>query len=484
MAPIGPSCSRETDFSRCYGGKSLRLPGKKPATQIIKRQKVPRLKLKDHSKMKKNAFSSEQSIHLVTVGTTPAGVKDDVIDALVKDLATMNPTRIIVLATSDSHENAKRLLNDLGMKSRQQSRVRLLKSAQSLEEAYQVTNEEIARLINKGTKKEDIILHYTAGTKVMSAGAVLAAVNHDIKSLRYIFSEGRRKKSIPLMTSTSSVLGDKQLRMALTLFRELRFDSARDILELLDDSLLEPKQSALRTCLTDLAQAYHAWDRFQVQEFLKKYKQHSSQLGSHRSLKDFKIAPAVRKSLEKIESAATTRGQYPEELLIDLFNNSIRRLVEAHPDDAIIRLHRAAGLYAQTLLCQEFGIQPDDVDIRKVPPRFRMSFEAERRLEDVKIKLGLRKSYELLEVLGHPIGQEARNRHRFQELLRDRRHLVLAHGTKPASMKQALDFLFEVRELLYLNIDDFDLRAAKLQFPWLDNQQILEDLKKEHLKEG
>jgi hypothetical protein len=169
-------------------------------------------------------------------------------------------------------------------------------------------------------------------------------------------------------------------------------------------------------------------------------------------------------------------SDFPEELLLDMINNSIRRMAERHPDDALIRLHRAAELYAQTVLHQDHGIRTDDVEIRKVPPRARSAFEAERRIDDATIKLGLRKSFELLAVLGNPVGEAYLANEPLRELLRQRRYLVLGHGTRPASMNQALTFLKAVEDLLSLRIKDLRARIRSLQFPWIDNDDVLRRL--------
>lgn len=410
--------------------------------------------------------------HIVTIGTTPPGVPEDVVDALIADLKPSRPDRVVVLATDDSVANADRLLDGIGV-AKNRRRVRVISSAQSLDEAYTAVNEEITTLLSGGIEAGNIILHYTAGTKVMSAGAVLAAVNNDVQSLRYLFSEGRRSKSIPVTTPTASVLQDKQLRIAKRLLIELRFGAARRVIaDLRRDETDEPR-AAHYTTLETLASAYEAWDSFRTADFLRLYKSIAGSLGELDFFREFRISPAQEKALSIIGAAESADGVYPDELLIDLYNNVIRRLHEGRPDDAVTRLHRAAELYAQVILMQDYKIRTDDVDIRKIPPRSRTTFEAERRLHDAKIKIGLRKSYELLEILGHPIGQEYRQHERFQAILDERRNLVLAHGTRSASMKLAREFLREVEALMKLRIRDLRKRAAAQQFPWIDNTKML-----------
>ena len=420
--------------------------------------------------------------HLVTIGTTPPGMTDDVVEALIADLASSRPSRVVVLATADSEENARRLFRGIKI-AKSKTHVRLLESAQSLDEAYLAANEEIAALFSSGVDAHDMILHYTAGTKVMSAGAVLAALNNDVDCMRYLYSVGRGRPSVPITTPTRSVLCDKQMRLAMRLLYELRFRSGGEVLAGLDQSFLSESQRTEWSVLGELSHAYEDWDSFRVGEFLRRYRAIEKQLAELPSLADFQLKKSQLRSLEKIVAAETADGIYPDELLIDLFNNAIRRLVEGRPDDALIRLHRAAELYAQGVLMAEFGIRTDDVDIRKVPPRSRTSFEAERRLDDAKIKIGLRKSYELLEVLDNPIGHAYRERETFRDILGERRNLVLAHGTRPATMPLAMAFLREVEDMFRHRITDLRRRAAAAQFPWINNKDILEQLEKRPVPE-
>lgn len=411
-------------------------------------------------------------VHLVTVGTTPPGIQPpDVIDATVAELKPEKPRRLVIFATSDSRENAERLRKGLGVPVAA-THIRVLESAQSLDEAYQATSEEIAKLLAEGISPSLIILHYTAGTKVMSAGAVMAALRYEIQSLRYLFSPGRGHKSELVSTSPSTILLDQRLALAVSMVREMRFRTAADLLRSVEGASPSPAQAQQIEALRFLSQAYLDWDNFRVGDFLRRYEGGSGLLARIPSLAAFRVDAGQLESLRRIASAEETDCAFPEELLFDMINNAIRRLAERHPDDALIRLHRAAELYAQTVLHQDHGIRTDDVEIRKVPPRSRASFESERRLDDATIKLGLRKSYELLAVLGNPVGQAFQANEALRDLLRQRRSMVLGHGTRPATMDQALTFLKAVEDLLSLRIHKVRERTRKLQFPWIDNDDV------------
>jgi CRISPR-associated protein (TIGR02710 family) len=379
------------------------------------------------------------------------------------------------LATSDSTDNAERLRKGLRLPATA-TRVRLIESAQSLDAAYQAASEEIAAVLAEGIPPARIILHYTAGTKVMSAGAVMAAMRYEIQSLRYLFSQGRGKPSEAIATAPRSILLDQRIRLAITMVRELRFRSAIDVLRATEDANPTPAQAQRVAALRTLAQAYLEWDNFRPGEFLRRYLTISAELPALPELAEFIVPVTTLNALGSIAPTEQSDDAFPDELLFDMVNNAIRRLAERRPDDALIRLHRAAELYAQGVLAADHRIRTDDVDIRRVPPRARSAFEAERRIEDATIKLGLRKSYELLAVLGNPVGLAFQENEALRDLLRQRRHLVLGHGTRPATINQSITFLNAVEALFSLRLKDVRRRVAAQQFPWIANDDVLRRL--------
>lgn len=403
------------------------------------------------------------------------------VEALAADLAGLNPTHVSALCTADSQDNAKRLFKSLRLAAAQ-SHVVLLESHQSLDEAFRRTGDEIERLVEHGYERSAIVLHYTAGTKVMATGAVLAAVGAGVQSLRYLTAMPRgardgRAQSIE--TSARAVVAQRELRHATELFFELRFGKSAQAADQVDPSLLSKEGQTSRDVLRAVAPAYHHWDNFRASEFLAAYDADERLIPARGRLRVLRIPPATRKSLEAIARAEANDGSYPVELLFELWNNAIRRVMERRFDDAIIRLYRASELYAQHLLNGEYGLRTDNLDIRRVPPRNRAGFEALRRLDDTTIKLGHRKSYQLLEVLGHPVGTAFRSDAAFQQVLDARRVLVLAHGVRPCPPSVAAAMLRELGAFLELKVSGFHKRAAEVQFPWIRNAEVLRGLERE-----
>lgn len=435
---------------------------------------------------RRKTTDKNQSAHLVTIGTSPSPQThpdNDVVNALIKDIGPLSPTTVTALCTSDSQDNAKRLFAGLKLPA-SQTNLLVLESAQSLDEAYRRTSDEIERLFDAGYDRSSILLHYTAGTKVMSAGAVLAAVGAGVHALRYLAAsprDSRDSKPISVESMPRSVIAHRELRHATELFFELRFSKSAYVADQLDPSLMSNEGKASRDILRAIAPAYYYWDNFRAADFLRQYKEGVALVPEKGRLRVLRVSPQTLKAVEVIANAEAGDGLFPQEMIFDLWNNALRRMMERRYDDALIRFYRAAELYAQHLLAKEYGLRADNLDIRRVPPRSRAGFEAERRLDDATIKLGLRNSYTLLEVLGHQVGAAFRADKSFQDALDQRRTLVLAHGVSPCPLSTALTMARELGSFMELTIPKFAQRAAEIQFPWIRNTEVIRLLEREEV---
>lgn len=432
---------------------------------------------------KPSATKATNMAHIVTMGTTPPGAAVNVVDALAADLKRLKPAHISVLATADSQDNAKRLLKDVGIENAK-SRIVILESHQSLDEAVRCTSEEIERLCEIGFDRSRITVDYTAGTKVMACGALLAAVTHEVVELRYLAPTEKGKPSVAIRTEPSAVYANKRLAEAIEFFFQFRFQAAAEAAENVDTVMLSPGAQQSREALRLLGRAFQDLDNFRTAEFLKVYREAAKHIPTTGRMKQLRLDPVVLKGYERVAAAEHMRGEFPLELLIDVFNNAMRRILERRYDDAMSRLYRAAELYAQNILATQYKLYTDDLDIWRIPPRNRSPFEALRRMDDATIKLGLRNSYELLEILGHPVGRAFREDKPFQEVLGARRNLVLAHGTQPCDAKTCHAFLLEIAKLFQLTVPDFKKRARREQLPWINNSEIVESLAAHVLEEA
>src|SRR5690606_37580512 len=114
-----------------------------------------------------------------------------------------------------------------------------------------------------------------------------------------------------------------------------------------------------------------------------------------------------------------------------------------------------------------YDIDTEGVDARKVPPRQRPLYEAMRSMDDGRIRVGLRKSYELLNALDDPLGAKYATNDVLRRVLQQRYGSILAHGVKPLERGEAAAFLREVAALTEGEFPDFGERCGASEFPWL-----------------
>lgn len=411
----------------------------------------------------------------MTVGL-PGDQGGDVLDALQLDLDLLRPERLALLASMQSIPNARRMIERSGLAAECCEIVELA-GAHDIDEVFRKTNDLIQRLVQHGYAPEEIAINYTSGTKVMGSGAVLSAVYNKVMELRYITGlasvhegPGRAHHRI-LTTRPASVFAYQELLRGRTMLLDLRFRSADAALESVEDDLLTPEDRRLRWALGRLTHAYGEWDNFYPDRFLTLYGEVAFE---YESLEPFRLAPAQLEAVGRVADEIRSQSPGPW-ILADLFNNALRRLMMGRTEDALSRLYRAFEMLAQWVLARDFEIDTNNVDTRRIPPRDRVAFEALRSLEDGTVKIGLRKAYDLLIVLGAPLGRHFQNDPVLRACLEKRATSILAHGLIPASADEGRHYLRQARALFAVEAPNFDELSRRLQFPWLDVSAVLED---------
>lgn len=153
-------------------------------------------------------------------------------------------------------------------------------------------------------------------------------------------------------------------------------------------------------------------------------------------------------------------------MIADLVNNAKRRIKEGKYDDATARLYRTIEMLGQWRLRKEYGIDPSDVDISKVPESLRKEYETHRDPRDGKIKIGLQTCYKLLRTKNDKLGEALEKNTTLRGLLKERNESILAHGTKPIPEDPCRRLLEEVINMTEEFIDGFDELLDRLKFPW------------------
>lgn len=404
---------------------------------------------------------------IMTVGL-PGDQGGDIIDALALDLEAFKPEFLALIASRQSRPNAERMLERSGL-GPEQTEIVELENAHDIDEVFRRTTALIQSLVARGFSAERIAINYTSGTKVMGSGAVLSAVFNSVMELRYITGlasvrDGSKSRHRILSTKPAAVFAYQQMLAGRGMLLELRYRSALEAFKSASGDLLSPADRQLLEALSTLTRAYDAWDNFIPARFLELYR--TVEFGED-SLEAFRLDEDQVRGVEKL-AGEIAGGEFGPSITIDLFNNALRRLSLGRVADALARLYRALEMLAQMVLSEDCGIDTNDVDTRRIPPRDRVAFEAMRSREDGLVKIGMRKAYDLLIIMQAPLGVRFKEDPVMREFLDKRGDSILAHGLDPVEGEEALRYMTRARDLFRVVIPEFDTISCRLQFPWLD----------------
>ncbi len=407
---------------------------------------------------------------IMTIGL-PGDQGGDVLDALILDLRAVEPEYLALIASTQSLPNARRMIGRTGL-DQGRSEIVELENATNLDEIFLKINLLIRRLAMKGYNSEQIAINYTAGTKVMGSGTVLSAVYNRIHELRYItgmnaIGEGNRMpRHRILSTRPGAVFSYQELLRGRRMMLEGHFRTAHDTLERLDTELLTRQDHELFRSLKRLSLAYEAWDNFDPVRFRDLY---ATVQFVHEDLKSFRL-PDRRFEAVKNLIGELRRGQPGPYTIADVLNNAHRRVDLGRISDAVSRMYRALEMFAQWILGRDYGIDTNQVDTRRIPPRDRVSFEALRSIDDGVVKIGLRKAFDLLNILEAPIGRAYHENRELDHFIQARSMSILAHGMQPDRPENLAEHLHSLSELFRIEIPDFRDLARQLDYPWVPNR--------------
>jgi CRISPR-associated protein (TIGR02710 family) len=396
---------------------------------------------------------------ICTVGIT-VDRQNDLTEVMGLEIRSILPELVVFLVSRESRENALKIA-DAGGITEEKYEIVEFSSAHNLNEIFETTNGVIRGLHARGFTKNDISINFTGGTKVMGSGVVLSAVFHQCQELRYVF-EGNGAGQKVVTTTPKAVFAFRDLHISRRLIQEMRFQSASDLLAGMDASLLSQYDVASLHALRKIADAYSHWDNFRHAEFVRTMREVAPNV---ELVREFMVEDAV---LDVISGMADDmrEARYSPPMFADMINNAIRRKLEGSYDDAVARVYRALEMLAQWVL-KRYDIDSDDLDTRKVPPRYRVNFEAMRSFEDGRVRIGMRKAFELLALLNAEIGQQFEANQELLHFLERRRKSILAHGTHPVERQDCESLLKAAADLLKTETPDFGALCSQLQFPWL-----------------
>lgn len=271
-----------------------------------------------------------------------------------------------------------------------------------------------------------LLADYTGGTKTMTAGLVMAALEHeDVELLLVTGARGDLTRVHPgSQRSVPAAAEVVRLRRAmaplLAAWTRYGYAEAQQGLS----SLSSPRSTALLGELRiarDLSAAFDAWDRFDHQEALATLSIYRPRIGAR--------AGAYLTFLQMLTSPDGDPRKEPARLF-DLWLNAQRRAAQGRYDDAVARGYRLLEWTAQWLLRDQVGIDTANVPEQRIPDG--MAIAANR---DGKRQAGLFAAWQLVEihVEGPPKRFALEEKGRMLDHLTARNASILAHGYTPVT---------------------------------------------------
>ncbi|HDD31825.1 MAG TPA: TIGR02710 family CRISPR-associated protein [Thermococcus litoralis] len=318
-----------------------------------------------------------------------------------------------------------------------------------------------------------IIANYTGGTKTMSVALSLYTLikgdwikenwslefNRGPRTDLIKIKAGDVPSAINIWDTIAKILPEKMIK---TFLENHYYAEAAELLK----EIIRKPIADVRIKLHNLMLAckgFELWDRFDHEGAYRQLRE--AEFYDKRKYMNF-LAILRQKGDEK-EGGKALRMRIEYNKVIDILLNSERRAVQKRYDDSVARLYRALELTAQITLKYKYDIDTSDVDLSKVPHSSKKELESMKD-NDNKIKIGLKRAYELLADLNDEVGHMyVERREKILNAIQKRNLSILAHGNTPISeedFKQVKEVICDfIQEVLNKVLGKHLLKP--LQFP-------------------
>lgn len=318
-------------------------------------------------------------------------------------------------------------------------------------------------------------IDYTGGTKTMSSGLAMAAIDHGEVEI-YIVSGPRIK--LTKVDSGTEMLRQTEwtpimlMRQHLTLeelFKNKDYIACAELCENLC-SQLPGKIKAVRTLevISVICRGFQAWEEFRHQDALNLLEPYGNMLNNEmiflRSIVKSNNQFQQQKTAALGEGAGCAPGVKPNLGLVhDIMRNAERRIQRSQYDDAVGRIYRALELLAQiSLLYWHLPIYTSHVIIENLPVELQDKYYAIQKMQAHSgiqiLQLPLYRAYELLRDLDHPLGNLVwEKRDQMRSVIETRNESIFAHGLRPVERQKAIAFYEFVHNVLVDSENAMDL---------------------------
>lgn len=322
----------------------------------------------------------------------------------------------------------------------------LVDKMDNLEDCYNASNVTFKK-IRERFPEAQICADYSGGTKTMSAGLVVAALDDESPNL--FFMGGERSDLIGVTDGSQRVVRCdrrpfdwlRRQRVLETLFAKHDYNGCLSLLEGIDTVSGTDEDYIVQVYLS-VAKAFLAWDRFDHSKAYGHLKPYARWFGSEQGF----LARIIKTNAVLGGENAIKPGFSP---VHDLLLNAERRMRQGNYDDAVGRIYRALELFAQlNLAFRNPSVLTGNVHVEQLHEGIREKYVALKGRQD-KLQIPLTRAYELLCDLNHPVGLVAMERKpEMLQLLRIRNESILAHGFTPIEEQNAVEFLNFVKRLV------------------------------------
>lgn len=383
------------------------------------------------------AFAS--NLLLLTVGTGTAGRESNVADGLVATVRLLRPRKFWLMpSTSEKSVPVADLIREiLGAEFAfepwsSETDYRAIAHPDALEDCRQAVREVIAQMRTQLQDGERLLVNPTSGTKQMSAGAVLAALDESLGEV--VFTVGERKDGV-VRTGTER----------LEIFNATRFYAERDLL-LARQLAVSGAPGAAALVLDRHDSLADAADEARCQQEWERANYEAARRIAARSSSPELVA---RRS-HLTDLAAASKQRQPCALIVAELLKTADVLHERGDfESALFQTCRALEmglrlrLFQTAKICDPYPLQ--EVCVLPIPDEFRSRLRKNSRNAQTCV-LGLRQVVELLGHLGDPLAESYRKDRALQELVAVRNELV--HAIRPVKATESREFLQRTHHLL------------------------------------
>lgn len=265
-----------------------------------------------------------------------------------------------------------------------------------------------------------IVADFTGGTKSMSAGLIMAALEHPDVDLQLVTGSRADLVKVQDGSQFAALANSEQIRFQRLIapYKQAWSRFAYSEAEAGLKQLKPPSNSELRgqyTRFRELSRAFAEWDNFN----------HHLAFDILQTYANKELSPylTIARTLNDSNSARCDAAR-----LFDLYCNAERRAEQGRYDDAVARVYRLIEWTAQWLLKIHCGLDTSDVKETEIPEGIKLTQNQQNQWQ-----AGLFNAWQLvrLKTQGAAAQFIQREENRLLDHLKIRNHSILAHGFEP-----------------------------------------------------